>query len=142
VIGATTLTADNGVSGAGDVKYGITLANATNDLVGAVSADGNAITLDDTAALTASLDSSGAASLTSGGALNVSGTVDTTLTTKTTSSNSATTFGVTTVGTKLVVTSSGAVAQAASGDLTVAGAGTATSNPHVTVNGVVGATID
>jgi trimeric autotransporter adhesin len=142
VNGTSTLTADNGMSGAGDVKYAITLGNAGNKFTGAVAADGSAITLKDATALTASLASSGAASLTAAGALNVSGTVGTTLTTQTTGSNHVTTFGATSVGTSLHVTSTGAVTETASNILTVDGEGTTTvANPNVTVNGVVGAEI-
>jgi hypothetical protein len=62
-----------------------------------VSADGSAITLKDAGALTAVLDSSGASTLTSLGAMTVSGTVGTTLKTTTTGTDAATTFGATTV---------------------------------------------
>jgi hypothetical protein len=92
--------------------------------------------------LTATLDGTGASSLTSAGALNVSGTVGTSLTTRTTGTNSATTFGATTVGTKLGVTSTGPVTETSTNVLTVDGEGTTTvRNPNVTVNGVVGAEI-
>ena len=142
VSGATTLTADNGGSGSGDVKYAITLAQAGDRFTGAVKADGSVITLKDATALTVILDGSGATSLTAAGALNVSGTVGTTLTPKTTGANHATTFGATTVGTSLNVTSTGAVTETASNILTVDGEGTTTiSNPNVTVNGVKGALI-
>jgi len=68
--------------------------------------------------------------------LNVSGTVGTTLTTKTSGPKHTTTFGATTVGTSLVVTSTGAVTETASNILTVDGQGTSTvANPKVTVNG-------
>ena len=141
VTGATTLTADNGVAGTGDVKYGITLANTVNKLTGAIVANASTITLYDALAMTVALNSTGATSLTSAGALNVSGTVGTTLTTATTGVASTTTFGATTVGTSLAVTSTGAVTQTATNDVTVAGAATNTTNAHVTVNGVVGALI-
>ena len=142
VTGATSLTADNGVSGKGAVSYGITLANATNNFGGVVTASGSAITLDDAGALTAVVDSTGTTALTSVGALNVSGTVGTSLTTKTTGTASATTFGATTVGTKLVVTSTGAVTETSPNILVVDGKGTTTvSNKNVAVNGVVGAEI-
>jgi hypothetical protein len=138
VTGATSLTADNG----GTTNYAITLANTSNGFGGTVMATGSTISLDDAAALTAVLDSTGASALTSVGALNVSGTVGTSLTTITTGTNSATTFGATTVGTKLVVTSTGAVTETSPNILTVAGQGTTTvSNPNVTVNGVKGAEI-
>jgi hypothetical protein len=74
--------------------------------------------------------------------LNISGTVGTSLTTDTTGTKSATTFGATTVGTKLVVTSTGAVTETKSNILTVDGEGTTTvHNSNVTVNGVSGAEI-
>jgi hypothetical protein len=137
VAGATSLTADNGVSGAGDVKYDITLSRAGDIFGGAVTADGSAITLKDATALTAILDSSGKTSLTAAGSLNVSGTVGTTLTTVTTGgTGSTTTFGKTTVGTSLDVTSTGAVTETSANILTVAGADTTTvPNPKVCVNG-------
>jgi fibronectin-binding autotransporter adhesin len=136
VTGTTSLTADNGVSGAGDVKYGITLAQAGDSFGGTVTADGSAITLKDAAGLTAILDSSGATSLTSAGALNVSGTVGTKLRTTTTGTNSATTFGATTVGKSLKVTNTGAVTESSPNILTVDGAGTTTApNSKVCVNG-------
>jgi hypothetical protein len=88
------------------------------------------------------LGSSGATSLSAAGALNISGTVGTTLTTITTGTKHSTTFGATTVGTSLEVTSTGNVTETSSNILKVAGKGTTTvSNPNVTVNGVVGAEI-
>jgi filamentous hemagglutinin family protein len=137
VAGASNLTADNGGSGAKDIRYNITLNRPTDKFVGAVSADGGAIALDDVAALTAILASKGAVSLTSAGAMNVSGTIGTTLTTVTTGgTGSTTTFGKTTVGTSLDVTSTGAVTETSSNILTVAGAATTTApNPNVCVNG-------
>jgi filamentous hemagglutinin family protein len=127
--GATILTADNG---------NITLANAANKFTGAVTASGTAITLDDSVALTADLDSTGAASVTSAKALTVAGTIGTSLTTVATGK---TTFGTTAVGTTLTVTSTGAVKSTTPGILTVAGKKTTTANPDVTVNGTVGALI-
>ena len=66
VTGASSLTADNGLSGGSDVKYGITLANTTNNFGGTVSADGLAISLldDGTSGLTLG-------NVTAGGALTV-----------------------------------------------------------------------
>ena len=127
--GATILTADNGY---------ITLANAANKFTGAVTASGTAITLDDSVALTADLDSTGAASVTSAKALTVAGTIGTSLTTVATGK---TTFGTTAVGTTLTVTSTGAVKSTTPGILTVAGKKTTTANPDVTVNGTVGGLI-
>jgi hypothetical protein len=55
----------------------------------------------------------------------------------TSGTDSATTFGATTVGTKLVVTSTGPVTETSSNILTVDGEGTTSvHNPNVTVNGV------
>jgi trimeric autotransporter adhesin len=137
VKGASTLIADNGVSGTGDVRYAVTLANATNSFAGSVSATGAAITLADATALTAKLSSKGAVKLTAAGAMNVSGTIGTSLATVTTGGTaSTTTFGTTTVGTTLNVTSPGAVATAASSTLTVDKKATTTPNANVTVNGV------
>ncbi len=138
VTGTTSLTSDNGTGG----FDAVTLGQAGNNLAGTVTAEGSAITLKDSSALTAVLDSSGASTLTSVGAMNVSGTVDTTLKTTTTGTGATTTFGATTVGTSLDVTSTGAVTETASNILTVDGKGTTTvSNAHVTVNGVKGARI-
>jgi hypothetical protein len=145
VSGASSLTGDNGVSGAGDVKYNIALANTTNRFGGAVTAVGSTIALYDTAALTAALTSAGAVSLTSAGPLFVSGTVGTNLTTVTTGGiGSTTTFGNTTVGKFLQVTSTGAVTEALGDELLVHGAGTDATDPvntYVTVNGKKGAHI-
>ncbi len=57
------------------------------------------------------------------------------LTTVTTGSDSSTTFGDTDVSARLNVTSTGAVATAASGTLTVRNHSTTTPNEYVTVNG-------
>ena len=136
VAGASSLTADNGLTGASKRRYAVTLSQAGDSFDGTVTADGTAITLKDETALTAIVDSSGATSLTAAGALNVSGTIGTTLTTVTTGgTGSTTTFGTTTVGTSLDVTSTGAVTETSSNILTVAGAGTTTApNPNVCVN--------
>ncbi len=138
VTGTTSLTAENGTFGLDT----ITLAQAGDSFGGTVTAEGSAITLRDKTALTAVLDSTGATSLTAAGALNVSGTVGTTLTIKTSGPKHTTTFGATTVGTSLVVTSTGAVTETSSNILTVDGEGTTTiANPNVTVNGVKSAEI-
>jgi filamentous hemagglutinin family protein len=121
--GTSSFTANNGVSGAGDVKYGITLNDAANDLVGTVTANGSAITIDDSAALTASLESTGTASLTAAGPMNVSGSIGTNLTTVTTGTGS-TTFGDTTIGTSLSASSAGAITQMSGTSLAVTGATT------------------
>ena len=108
VSGASTLTADNGLTGASETRFAVTLAQAGNSFSGAVTAEGSAITLRDKIAPTAALNSSGASTLTVAGNLAVSGTVGTTLKTTTTGAGHATTFGTTTVGTSLTVTSTGA----------------------------------
>jgi hypothetical protein len=143
VTGASSLTADNGLSGQRAVAYNITLAQAADKLQGAVSAQGSAITLDDATALTATLDSTGAVALDAAGALVVAGTVGTSLTTVTSGgAHATTTFGATRVGSSLKVTSTGAVTETKSNILTVDGTGTTTvHNRNVTVNGVVGAEI-
>jgi filamentous hemagglutinin family protein len=142
VSGEAELVAYNGLSGASAVKYAITAADAANEFQGVVAADGSTIALDDASALTASVDIADAASLRSAGALHVAGTIGTNLTTTTTGGTKSTTFGTTTVGDNLNVTSTGAVTTATPTTvLMVDGAGTTTANPHVTVNGVVGATI-
>jgi len=145
ITGASTLTADNGLTGAREKRYAVTLAHAGDSFGGAVTAKGSAITLKDTTALTAILDSSGASTLTAAGNLTVSGTVGTTLKTTTTGTGHTTTFGNTTVGTSLAVTSTGAVTEAVGDELLVHGAGTDSTDPvnhHVTVNGVKGAVIE
>jgi hypothetical protein len=143
VNGTTSLAADNGVNGKGAVVYAVTLGQSADKLQGAVTAQGSTITLDDAAALTAILDSTGAVSLDAAGALVVAGTVGTSLTTVTSGgAHSTTTFDATTVGSSLKVTSTGAVTTATTSTvLTVDGAGTKTPNSHVTVNGVTGAEI-
>jgi hypothetical protein len=138
VVGTTSLTSDNGTGG----FDAITLGQSVNNFGGTVTADGSAVTLEAAGALTAVLDSSGASTLTSVGAMTVSGTVGTTLKTTTTGTSAATTFGATTVGKSLTVTSTGAVTETSSNILTVDKKGTTTvSNPNVTVNGVKGAEI-
>ncbi|BBE51255.1 Heme/hemopexin-binding protein [Ferriphaselus amnicola] len=143
VTGATTLTANNGtVAPAVPVRYGITLANATNNFGGLVTANGLTVTLADLNALNASVNATGATSLSAAGALNVAGRMNTTLATKTTGALSTTTFGATTVGTSLAVTSTGAVKKLTPATaMTVAAVATTVANPKVTVNGVVGALI-
>lgn len=143
VAGASTLTADNGASGQSDVKYGVTFTSSANHFTGAVAATGSAVSLANAQALTAKVTSTGTASLAAAGKMAVSGSVGTNLTTVTTGgSASTTTFGTTSVGDYLNVTSPGAVTTAsATTDLTVDGAGTTTYNSHVTVNKVVGAII-
>jgi hypothetical protein len=142
VAGVANLIADNGGNASRDIQYNITLANAGNDFESPVTAIGNAITLNDINTLTVNLDSTGAALLTAGGALNISGSVGTSLTTNTTGFKSATTFDKTTIGTSLQVISTGAVTKSKpSTILTVDGAGTTTPNLHVTVNGIEGALI-
>jgi hypothetical protein len=117
VTGTTSLTADT-ASGGFDA---ITLGQAGNNFGGAVTADGSAITLEAAGTLTAILDSSGASTLTSVGAMDVSGTVGTTLKTTTTGTSATTTFGATTVGKSLTVVSSGAVTETSSNILAVDG---------------------
>jgi hypothetical protein len=139
-------------SGTGDLELGNTTAGTltataldgaitqakgdTIDVTGLVTAEGSAITLDSSAALDADVTSGGAVSLTAAGPLQVSGSIGTKLTTVTTGSDGTTTFGDTTVGANLTVTSPGTVSTAASDALVVDGMGTTTPNKHVTVNGV------
>ena len=119
VAGTTTLTAESGAT-----YYDITLADAGNRFSGTVTSTGSAITLDDDTALTAVLTSTGAASLSAAGAMNVSGTIGTNLTIATGGTNSTTTLGDTKVSKNLTVTSTGAISQGASSTLTVKGAST------------------
>ncbi|MFC3148159.1 filamentous hemagglutinin N-terminal domain-containing protein [Piscinibacterium candidicorallinum] len=110
---ATTLS----VTGSTQLNAGtaaITLANATNDFGGLVSATGGNVQLRDANALSAAL-SAAAATLTSAGSLAVSGSTSAGLTT----TAGATSFGATTVGGALNTTASGAVTQ--TGALTVNG---------------------
>ena len=144
--GAITATGTSSLTAASAADYNITLTNAGNSFGGTVTATGNAISITDATVLTAALNGTGNASLTSAGAMNVSGTVAGNLTTDATGTSSTTTFGDTTVGgtggtSKLTVTSTGAVTTATGDVLTVDAAGTTTSNSHVTVNGVKGAII-
>jgi len=91
----------------------IKLGNTRNIFTGAVTADFTRLSLYDATALTVSLDGRGA-SLISAGPMIVSGYVRDGLTTVTTGSDSSTTFGDTEVYGLLNVTSTGAVATAAS----------------------------
>jgi hypothetical protein len=121
----------------------INLSNTGNDFVGAVNATTTGLTfLTDVNALTTTLNSVGAVTLKAGGALSVSGAMMGAMTTTTTGVLSTTTFGNTTVGGNLTVNSTGVVSRILPTTLfTVAGAGTTTANPKVTVNGLVGALI-
>ncbi len=110
----------------------INLGSALNDFGGAVTASGTNITLTDKNALTASVNSSGATLLNAGGDLLVDGSTGTTLTTVTTAT---TTFGNTTVGTNLKVTSTGVVSKAPSKIVTVSGNSTTSPNIKVSING-------
>ncbi len=137
--GAITATGSNMdlESGTGNLTLGTTTATGTVtltalagsiapakgkliDVAGLVTADGSAITLDSSAALTADVTSPGAVSLTAAGPLEVLGSIGTNLTTRTTDSGS-TTFGNATVSSHLAVTSSGAISQAALTSLVVDG---------------------
>jgi hypothetical protein len=124
----------------------IALINTGDTFTGKVTATGEGISLYDTAALTAVLNSSGNASVQSAAtitkALTVSGSVAGTLTTD---SAGGTVFGNTIVGPNsptgtpvlLDVTSPHAVSVVAGDSVTVGGApaGTAVANPYVEVNG-------
>jgi hypothetical protein len=126
--GTLTVTALGGV-----IKQA---AGKSIDVTGLVTADASAITLDSSAALDAQVTSPGAVSLTAAGPLAVSGSIGANLTTVTTGTGSATSFGDATVGKKLIVTSTGEVSTLAGDALTVDGKGTTKPNKQVTVNGV------
>ena len=81
VTGATNLTASNNGLSSGTTKYAITLANTTNNFGGTVTAIGSAISLFDAGVLTAILNSTGATTLGSSnaGQMTLSGSVGTTL---------------------------------------------------------------
>ena len=119
------------------------------DVTGLVTAAGSAITLDSGAALTAGVTSPGAVSLTAAGPLQVLGSIGTALTV--TTSGGSTTFGNTTVGKNLTVTSPGGIGQAASTSLAVGGTSTLSAggasaitltNTGDTFTGIVTATGD
>jgi hypothetical protein len=160
VLGTTGLTAGTGSS----TCCAITLNNG-NTFSGAVTATGSAITLNDGSALTAIVNSTGTSgsgvtltsagtmnvsgtsasneTLTSGGSMNVSGTIAGSLTTSVTGAAQTTTFGNTTVGNSLTVSSVAgpqAVTEAAGAELLVSGLGTDSTdnggkpNTKVTIN--------
>ena len=113
--GTTTLNAKNG-----DAAAAVTLNGKNNTLTGAVTATGSDVTLVSKGALTAAVMAT-EATLRAAGNLAVSGATTKGLTTTTTGENSTTTFGNTTVGTDLAVTSTGNVAQVAETKLSVGG---------------------
>ena len=109
--GGSNLIADNGVLGAGNIRYGINLTGSTNNFTGVVTATGNGISLNDMNALNTVLTDSGSSVLNAGGALVVSGTATGGLTATTTGAASNISFGNTTVGGALNVTSGGVINQ-------------------------------
>jgi hypothetical protein len=141
--GAATISASNGTGG----RYGIVLNNATNNFVGAVSANGAAITLRDINALQVALNGTGAAMITTAGPLSVSGTLVgpvSNLVTRTTGLAGTTTLGAMNVGGALRITSSKPVRRLAkTTPIRVAGILTTpvATNRNVVVNGVIGAKI-
>jgi hypothetical protein len=139
VSGASTLIADNTLAGVNNVKYGITLNNASNDFRGKVSAMGNGITLTDANALSVAVTDTGNTSFTTGG--NLTAWSNTTGNLTTTQTAGYTLFGTSSIGGSLVATSPVSVTRVAGNTLTVANSPTTTSNPNVTINGLVGALI-
>ncbi|MDD2775950.1 MAG: GLUG motif-containing protein [Gallionella sp.] len=139
VLGTSTLIADNNLAGTNNVKYAITLANAGNDFKGNVSAMGNGITLTDANALSVAVTDIGNTSLTTGGNLTASSNTTGILTT--TQTAGYTQFGTSNIGGSLVATSPVSVTRVAGNIITVANSPTTTSNPNVTINGVVGVPI-
>lgn len=151
--GTSTLTADNGLSGANDAKYDTTLANSANNFVGAVSSNGLNTDLADgtggvilgntTATGTLTVDSlRGAITETTGKAIDVTGT------TSLTANNGGSTFYNITLGSATndlagsVTANGGAItlkdAAALTAILESAGASTLTSAGPMTVMGTVG----
>nr|WP_319564646.1 YDG domain-containing protein [uncultured Rhodoferax sp.] len=116
VTGSTNLMANNGLVN-GNQRYNITLANASNDFGGAVSANAANLNLRDRNALAVALNTTGSSTLRAAGLLQLAGSV----------------------GNSLNVTNSGATSL--SGALSVNGASTTTANASVTVNGTAGAVI-
>ncbi|MDD4963693.1 MAG: filamentous hemagglutinin N-terminal domain-containing protein [Gallionella sp.] len=139
VSGASTLIADNTLAGVNNVKYGITLNNASNDFRGKVSAIGNGISLTDKNALIVAVTDTGNTSFTTGGNLNVWSSTTGNLTT--TQTAGYTLFGTSNIGGGLVATSPVSVTRVTGNIITVANSPTTTSNPNVTINGQVGALI-
>jgi filamentous hemagglutinin family protein len=125
--GAITQTAPLTVAGTSTLNAGsaaITLANAGNDFVGAVSATGGAIGLTDANALVAHLTGSGAATLNAGGALTVDGSAA-----GLTANGNGVVLGATTVGGNLAAASgSGTITQ--TGTLSVTGTSTLDAGSH------------
>ncbi|MBE0627388.1 MAG: hypothetical protein IH606_21525, partial [Burkholderiales bacterium] len=107
----------------------ITLADVTNDFVGALSASGTDITLADANSLTASIAASGLGDLNAvAGVLTVEGSTGTTLTTH---SGTDTVFGLTSVGTDLTTTAGASVSQ--TGALAVGGTSSLTALGAITL---------
>jgi hypothetical protein len=115
--GALGVTGETGVTATGQT---ITLTQVINDFQGAVSLSGAATQITDANALTMTLATTGATTLSAGGNLTLSGTVSGATSDLTTTSTGATSFGATAVGGDLTVTSAGAVSQIAA--LSVTGA--------------------
>ncbi|KPF66968.1 hypothetical protein IP84_14140 [beta proteobacterium AAP99] len=109
--GALTVNGATVVNAAGNA---VTLTNAANNFVGAVSVTGGAVQVADLNALNVNL-SAASATLNAGGALAVSGSTSGALST----SSAGLSLGATTVGTDLTVSSTGAVTQ--TGAIRVAG---------------------
>ncbi|MDD2775195.1 MAG: filamentous hemagglutinin N-terminal domain-containing protein [Gallionella sp.] len=139
ISGASTLIADNTLAGVNNAKYGITLNNAGNDFRGKVSAIGNGVSLTDKNALIVAVTDTSNTSLTTGGNLNVWSSTTGNLTT--TQTAGYTQFGTSSIGGSLVATSPVNVTRVTGNIITVANSPTTTSNPNVTINGVVGALI-
>ncbi|MDD4964293.1 MAG: filamentous hemagglutinin N-terminal domain-containing protein [Gallionella sp.] len=139
VTGTSTLIADNTLAGVNNVKYGITLNNASNDFRGKVSAIGNGISLTDKNALIVAVTDTGNTSFTTGG--NLTAWSNTTGNLTTTQTAGYTQFGTSSIGGSLVATSPVSVTRVTGNIITVANSPTTTSNPNVTINGVVGVPI-
>ncbi|MFM7113714.1 MAG: beta strand repeat-containing protein, partial [Planctomycetota bacterium] len=124
-VGITQSGAITQATGAGAASFtanaGVITLTQSNDFTGAVTATGAATQITDTNALTVSLTTTGSTVLSAGGNLVASGTVTgaTSDLTTTTTGTGTTSFGATTVGQNLSVTSVGAVSQ--TGALTVTG---------------------
>ncbi|MDD2777142.1 MAG: autotransporter-associated beta strand repeat-containing protein [Gallionella sp.] len=139
ISGASTLIADNNLAGVSNVKYGITLNNASNDFRGKVSAIGNGISLTDKNALIVAVTDTSNTSLTTGGNLNVWSSTTGNLTT--TQTAGYTQFGTSSIGGSLVANSPVSVTRVTGNIITVANSSTTVTNPNVTINGLVGALI-
>ena len=143
--GAVTQTGALAVTGTTEITatgFGVTLAEPGNNFGGVATVFGTGIALRDSGTLTAVVTDGGSATLQAPGALNLSGSMATDLTTTTTAAGT-TTFGATTIGNNLSVTSAGSTtlgATSVGNNLSVTSAGAVTQTGALVVTGTTGIT--